>query len=165
MKYGFETALLAVGTFLALLGAAFAHDNLFQAHMWVLFAVLLGGTIIMVRRVSFAPYRVPGNGARQGDGNPYFDEVIKYGVIATVFWGVVGFLVGVVIAAQLAFPDLNLEPWLNFGRLRPLHTRAVIFAFGGNALIVIRSTSSSARRGRACSAGISAGSCSGASSS
>src|SRR5690606_14385138 len=52
-----------------------------------------------------------------------------------VFWGVVGFLVGVVIAAQLAFPDLNLEPYLNFGRLRPLHTSAVVFAFGGNILI------------------------------
>lgn len=54
------------------------------------------------------------------------DGPIRYGVIATVFWGVTGFLVGVVIAAQLAFPDLNLEPYLNFGRLRPLHTSAVV---------------------------------------
>jgi cytochrome c oxidase cbb3-type subunit 1 len=61
------------------------------------------------------------------------DGPIRYGVVATVFWGVVGFLVGVVIAAQLAFPDINFEPWLNFGRMRPLHTSAVIFAFGGNA--------------------------------
>ena len=63
------------------------------------------------------------------------DGPIRYGVIATVFWGVVGFLAGVFIAAQLAFPDLNFEPWLNFGRLRPLHTSAVVFAFGGNILI------------------------------
>lgn len=135
MRYGFETAMLAVGAFFALLGAAFAHDNLFQAHMWVLFFVLLCGTVVMLRRVSFAPYKVPGGNLRSGQDSPYFDEVVKYGVIATVFWGVVGFAVGVVIALQLAFPDLNIAPWLNFGRLRPLHTSAVIFAFGGNALI------------------------------
>ena len=63
------------------------------------------------------------------------DEPIRYGAIATMFWGVVGLLVGVVVALQLAFPDLNIEPWFNFGRMRPLHTSAVIFAFGGNALI------------------------------
>ncbi|ETD86843.1 cytochrome-c oxidase, cbb3-type subunit I [Rhodobacter capsulatus] len=77
-----------------------------------------------------------------GDAKPskdeYFDGVIRAGVIATTFWGIVGFLVAVIIAFQLAFPALNLEfgnGMLNFGRLRPLHTSAVIFAFGGNALI------------------------------
>nr|AAB02556.1 cbb3-type cytochrome oxidase CcoN subunit [Cereibacter sphaeroides] len=68
----------------------------------------------------------------------YMDGVIPYGVVATAFWGVVGFLVAVIIAFQLAFPQLNFEwahGYLNFGRLRPLHTSAVIFAFGGNALI------------------------------
>ncbi|ARC35886.1 cytochrome-c oxidase, cbb3-type subunit I [Paracoccus yeei] len=69
----------------------------------------------------------------------YFDGVVRAGVIATSFWGVVGFLVGVVIAFQLAFPALNLSDlthgYTNFGKLRPLHTSAVIFAFGGNALI------------------------------
>jgi cytochrome c oxidase cbb3-type subunit 1 len=65
----------------------------------------------------------------------YDDDVVRWGVIATMFWGIAGLLVGVIIAAQLAFPQLNLEPYLNFGRLRPLHTSAVIFAFGGNALI------------------------------
>lgn len=64
----------------------------------------------------------------------YNDDVVRLFTLATIFWGVVGFLVGIVIAAQLAFPDLNIEPYLNFGRLRPLHTSAVIFAFGGNAL-------------------------------
>jgi cytochrome c oxidase cbb3-type subunit I len=129
VKYMTETIVLAVGAFLALLGVAFARDRLFEAHMWVLFFVLLASTLVMVRRVSFAPAVA----SSKDDG--YFDDVIKYGVIATVFWGVVGFLVGVVIALQLAFPDLNIEPWLNFGRVRPLHTSAVIFAFGGNALI------------------------------
>ncbi|WP_444452120.1 cytochrome-c oxidase, cbb3-type subunit I [Rhodobacter capsulatus] len=77
-----------------------------------------------------------------GDPKPskdeYFDGVIRAGVIATTFWGIVGFLVAVIIAFQLAFPQLNIElgnGMFNFGRLRPLHTSAVIFAFGGNALI------------------------------
>ena len=53
----------------------------------------------------------------------------------TIVWGIVGMLVGVVIAAQLAWPALNFDiPWLTYGRLRPLHTNAVIFAFGGCAL-------------------------------
>lgn len=64
----------------------------------------------------------------------YNDHLVRLFTLATVFWGIVGFLAGVFIAAQLAFPVLNIEPYLNFGRLRPLHTSAVIFAFGGNAL-------------------------------
>lgn len=65
----------------------------------------------------------------------YEDDCIRKFTVATVFWGVVGFLVGVIIALQLAFPVLNLDlPWTTFGRLRPVHTSAVIFAFGGNAL-------------------------------
>ncbi|HOO50339.1 MAG TPA: cytochrome-c oxidase, cbb3-type subunit I [Alphaproteobacteria bacterium] len=64
----------------------------------------------------------------------YNDDVVRLFTIATVFWGIVGFAAGVLIALQLAFPALNFEPYLNFGRLRPLHTSAVIFAFGGNAL-------------------------------
>jgi cytochrome c oxidase cbb3-type subunit 1 len=65
----------------------------------------------------------------------YNYEVIKLFTIAATFWGVVGFLAGVTIAFQLAFPLLNLDlEWTSFGRLRPLHTSAVIFAFGGNVL-------------------------------
>ena len=52
----------------------------------------------------------------------------------TVVWGIVGMLVGVIIAAQLVWPELNFGPWFHYGRLRPLHTNAVIFAFGGSAL-------------------------------
>jgi cytochrome c oxidase cbb3-type subunit 1 len=66
---------------------------------------------------------------------PRYDEgVVRLFSIATVFWGVIAFLVGVVIALQLAYPVLNLFAEMNFGRLRPLHTSAAIFAFGGNAL-------------------------------
>lgn len=66
----------------------------------------------------------------------YEEGVIKLFTIASLFWGIVGFLVGVVIALQLAFPELNLGlEYTTFGRLRPLHTSAVIFAFGGCILI------------------------------
>ena len=65
----------------------------------------------------------------------YNYKVVKQFAIATVIWGVVGMLVGVVIAAQLAWPALNFDvAWLTYGRLRPLHTNAVIFALGGSAL-------------------------------
>jgi cytochrome c oxidase cbb3-type subunit 1 len=65
----------------------------------------------------------------------YDDGVIRQFSIMAVVWGVVGMLMGVVIAAQLVWPELNLGlPWTSFGRLRPLHTNAVIFAFGGSAL-------------------------------
>jgi len=65
----------------------------------------------------------------------YTDGPVRAFALAAVVWGVVGMLVGVVIAAQLAFPDLTHGiPWLSYGRLRPLHTNAVIFAFGGSAL-------------------------------
>ena len=67
---------------------------------------------------------------------PYNEEVIRWFVIATTFWGVVAFLMGTFIAFQLAFPVLNLGlEYTTFGRLRPVHTSAAIFAFGGNALI------------------------------
>ena len=65
----------------------------------------------------------------------YNYKVVRQFSIMTVVWGIVGMLVGVIIAAQLAWPALNFDlPWLTYSRLRPLHTNAVIFAFGGSAL-------------------------------
>ena len=65
----------------------------------------------------------------------YNDKVVRQFAVMTVVWGIVGMLVGVLIAAQLYWPALNFDlPFLSFGRLRPLHTNAVIFAFGGCAL-------------------------------
>jgi cytochrome c oxidase cbb3-type subunit I len=74
--------------------------------------------------------------ARASAGVQTYDYgVIRAFSIMTVIWGIVGMLVGVLIAAQMAWPALNFDlPWLSFGRLRPLHTNAVIFAFGGCAL-------------------------------
>lgn len=69
------------------------------------------------------------------DTQPTYNyKVVRQFSIMTIVWGIVGMLVGVIIAAQLVWPDLNFGPWFHFGRLRPLHTNAVIFAFGGSAL-------------------------------
>ncbi|TBR09848.1 MAG: cytochrome-c oxidase, cbb3-type subunit I [Lysobacter sp.] len=66
----------------------------------------------------------------------YNDRVVVQFSLATVLWGIVGMSVGALIAAQLYWPDLTYGiPWLSYGRLRPLHTNAVIFAFGGSALM------------------------------
>src|SRR5690606_4857646 len=87
---------------------------------------------------------VIGRSAITVDGSPdmntttrsaYNYRVVRQFAIMTVVWGIVGMGLGVFIAAQLAWPELNLNlPWTSFGRLRPLHTNAVIFAFGGCAL-------------------------------
>jgi len=77
-----------------------------------------------------------GGKAGENDRDAYFDGPIKVATIAAIFWGIAGFTVGLVLAWQLAFPALNFDlPWTSFGRLRPLHTSAVIFAFGGNVLL------------------------------
>ena len=65
----------------------------------------------------------------------YNYKVVRQFTIMTVVWGIVGMSLGVLIAAQLFAPALNFDiPWLTYSRLRPLHTNAVIFAFGGSAL-------------------------------
>ncbi|WP_026382395.1 cbb3-type cytochrome c oxidase subunit I, partial [Achromobacter xylosoxidans] len=62
-------------------------------------------------------------------------RIVRQFALVTVFWGIVGMTVGVFLAAQLIWPQLNFDTaWLSYGRLRPLHTNAVIFAFGGSAL-------------------------------
>src|SRR5512146_2336719 len=72
---------------------------------------------------------------RMDETNTYNYTVVRQFALMTVVWGIVGMLVGVLIAAQLRWPELNFDiPWLSYGRLRPLHTNAVIFAFGGSAL-------------------------------
>ena len=67
----------------------------------------------------------------------YDNEIVRKFTLATVFWGLVGMFVGLIIATQLFVPALNLNiPFLTFGRIRPLHTNAVIFAFVGNAIFM-----------------------------
>ncbi len=132
MRNGTSAIAVTVAAFLALLGAALGQDALFRIHFWILFTVLALAAVVLLRRVSFGP---AGAIALQDDQSAYMDGVVRYGVIATLFWGTAGLLVGVLVASQLAWPELNFQPWFNFGRLRPLHTSAVVFAFGGNALI------------------------------
>ena len=124
-----KIAILGVIALFAALAANWARDLAYQVHALIIMAVA-GGLFIWQIRQTGAP--------RAPDPVGYSDGVIRAGVIATAFWGVAGFLVGVIIAFQLAFPQLNLDVlqgYGNFGRLRPLHTSAVIFAFGGNALL------------------------------
>jgi cytochrome c oxidase cbb3-type subunit I len=64
----------------------------------------------------------------------YDNRIVRAFAWATLLWGVVGMLVGLIVSMQLFLPELNLTSWLSFGRIRPLHTNAVIFAFVGNAI-------------------------------
>lgn len=114
---------------------AMAQDTAFAVHMGICATAAL---IAMGFEISRARYDRIGAGLPNNppaDTGIYDDDVIRWATIATVFWGMAGFLVGLIMALQLSFPDLNFGPWFNFGRMRPLHTSAVIFAFGGNALI------------------------------
>src|SRR3546814_395282 len=78
---------------------------------------------------------IGGRMSSQISSESYNDKVVRQFAVMTLIWGIVGMLVGLVIAAQLIWPALNFDiPWLSYGRLRPLHTNAVIFAFGGCAL-------------------------------
>ncbi|MEQ8267000.1 MAG: cytochrome-c oxidase, cbb3-type subunit I [Parvibaculum sp.] len=124
---------LIAGAFLSIVIAAKAQDVPMAVHAWLFAFSLAAGAMALWQRHFSALAR----GHQPADEDVgYNDGVVKAGTIATLFWGVAGFLVGVVIAFQLAFPVLNFDTeFLNFGRLRPLHTSAVIFAFGGNALI------------------------------
>ncbi len=92
MKNATEAIVVGLATFVALLAVAFAQDELFQAHMTILTLVLGVSTIVLMRRVKFGnAYAVPGN----GDSSKYMDGVIRYGVIATAFWGIAGFRIQV----------------------------------------------------------------------
>ncbi len=128
-----RTILFSVIAFLAFIIAAIAQDSEFAFHAWAVTFMAAVVAIIFMRKTEYA---VDGSEiVAPADSGGYMDDVIRYGVIATLFWGIAGFTAGLAIAAQLAWPELNIEPWFNFGRLRPLHTSAVIFAFGGNALL------------------------------
>ena len=123
-------AIVAAGLVFGVWGAANAIDTPFQIQMYTLIAALILGAALLIGAIA--------NAKREDVRGKYENGVIKAGVVASTFWGIAGLLVGLVIALQLAFPSIFYIPdfgWLNFGRLRPLHTSAVIFAFGGNVLI------------------------------
>ena len=137
-KRGMDTSIVLVAALLgvfAILGvfiAGNATDGLMEIHATVFYAAI---AIWLVCIGLWA--------GKLGDKNPfdetkYEDTLVKCGIFAAMFWAVAGLLVGLVIALQLTWPNLfYFEEWgfTNFGRLRPLHTSAVIFAFGGNVLL------------------------------
>ena len=106
--YAFHMALFSLGSVLAVVGIQLRYN---------------------ARPIAPAPLII--------DGKPNYNYgPVKFTSLAALFWGMAGFLVGLYLALELAFPVLNFDlPWINFGRLRPLHTSAVIFAFGGNVLL------------------------------
>ena len=137
-KTGIDFSVLTVGlligvfTLFALFITAWTPDPLFEIHGWI--GLSLG--MLAIAAIFFWQANV--TRSKLFDETEYEDTLVKFGVAASMFWGVVGILVGVVIAAQLTFPNiLYFEDFgfTNFGRLRPLHTSAVIFAFGGNVLL------------------------------
>jgi cytochrome c oxidase cbb3-type subunit I len=129
-----RSGLWLAALFLAIAAVAVAVDGGFAIHMGIVAAAAFVGLWVTMSR---ADYGAIARGIIRSPADPsrYDDEPVRWGVIATVFWGMAGFLAGLYIALELAFPVLNFGEYLSFGRLRPLHTSAVIFAFGGNALI------------------------------
>jgi len=125
-------ATLLLGAFMALFIAAKAADVPMAVHGWIFSLAFLAGAFAIGQRHFNALEHRPG----ADDGLGYNDAIVKAGVIATLFWGIAGMLAGLYIACELAFPVLNFDTaYISFGRLRPVHTSGVIFAFGGNALI------------------------------
>ncbi len=135
-----ETVLARAGIWLAvllvaILAMAAAADPGFGVHMAIVAVAAFIGLWVSLSRTDYGAI-ARGIIRTPEDPGRYDDDPVRWGVIATVFWGMAGFLAGLYIALELAFPVLNLGlEWTTFGRLRPLHTSAVIFAFGGNALI------------------------------
>ncbi|BAQ49270.1 MULTISPECIES: cytochrome-c oxidase, cbb3-type subunit I [Methylobacterium] len=132
-EVGLGLALL-VGAFLCALASARAVDAPFSVHMAVFALAAVAGIAAILKRYEERPAEAA---PQQIDGKPNYNlGPVKFTVIAAMAWGIAGFLVGCTIAFQLWAPSLNLGlEYTTFGRLRPLHTSAVIFAFGGNVLI------------------------------
>ncbi|MGD1954106.1 MAG: cytochrome-c oxidase, cbb3-type subunit I [Sphingomonadales bacterium] len=131
---GAKVACLVVAVLLsvfALYVVSETYSATMQLHMYLIMAFCYAAAFWLMTRSNEKPAQV------NADGTPNYNEaVVRYGVAASTIWGVVGFIAGLYIALQLAFPALNLDlPFTTFGRVRPLHTSAVIFAFGGNVLL------------------------------
>lgn len=114
--------------------AALTENSGYAFHAMVGVVAALAGVVLIANRCFDGSVAVE---PQEIGGKPNYNfGPVKFATVAAMFWGIAGFTVGLIIALQLAFPDLNFNlPWTNFGRLRPLHTSAVIFAFGGNVLI------------------------------
>ncbi|MFG1359825.1 cytochrome-c oxidase, cbb3-type subunit I [Xanthobacter tagetidis DSM 11602] len=136
MTFGEIVALVGFSAFafLSIIIAAKAYTPEYAFHAYLFAAASIASVFAIGNRYMNRP---AGPVPQFIDGKPNYNfDVVKVGTIFAVVWGIAGFLVGVIAALQLAFPMFNFDlPWISFGRLRPLHTSAVIFAFGGNVLI------------------------------
>jgi cytochrome c oxidase cbb3-type subunit 1 len=111
---------------------AYTYEYAFHAY---LFAAASAATVFkIIDRYYDRPAELP---PQMIDDKPNYNlGPVKFATAAAVFWGIAGFTVGLWAALELAFPVLNFDlPWISFGRFRPLHTSAVIFAFDGNVLL------------------------------
>src|SRR5450631_1018857 len=130
---GLALAMAALAI-LSIVVAAKAYTPEFAFHAYLFTAASVAAVFAIVNRYYERPAEQP---PLTIDGKPNYNMgPVKFATVAAMFWGIAGFTVGLYIASELAYPILNLDlPWTSFGRLRPLHTSAVIFAFGGNVLI------------------------------
>lgn len=126
-------AFVALIALYCVVAAAKTVEPVMAFHAWTGLVLSLAGIFAIFRGYSNRTEIPP----QQIDGLPNYQlGPVKFATLIAVFWGIAGFLVGLILALQLAYPALNFDlPWTNFGRLRPLHTSAVIFAFGGNVLL------------------------------
>ncbi len=114
--------------------AAGAHTPEYAFHAWLSAAASIATVFAIVNRYYERPAQLPPLTIE--DKPNYNMGPVKFATVAAVVWGIAGFSVGLWAALELAFPVLNFDlPWISFGRIRPLHTSAVIFAFGGNVLL------------------------------
>jgi cytochrome c oxidase cbb3-type subunit I len=126
--------LFAIMAFVSLIAAAKAEDVAFAFHAYLASAASVAAVFAVLNHYHDRPAALP---LQEIAGKPnYHFGPVKLAASLAMFWGIAGFLVGLWAALELAWPVLNFDlPWFNFGRIRPLHTSAVIFAFGGNVLI------------------------------
>jgi cytochrome c oxidase cbb3-type subunit 1 len=127
-------AVFTVTAFLCVIASAKALDAPFAFHAALSAAASIATVFVILNRYFERPAELP---PQEINGRPNYNMgPVKFSSVMAMFWGIAGFAVGLLIASQLAWPALNFDlPWTSFGRLRPLHTSAVIFAFGGNVLI------------------------------
>ncbi len=119
--------------FLSIVVAAKAYTPEYAFHAYLFCAASVAAVFAIINRYYDRPAALP---PLEIDGKPNYNMgPVKFAAVAGVIWGIAAFTIGVLIAFELAFPQLNLDLFMNFGRLRPLHTSAAIFAFGGNVLI------------------------------
>lgn len=136
MTLGEVGLMISFGALALFAGAilAKAYTPAYAFHLALICAASVLATFAIFKRYSVRDAAPP---PQTISGRPNYNfGPVKFCTIAAIFWGIAGFAVGLYLALELAYPALNLDlPWINFGRLRPLHTSAVIFAFGGNILL------------------------------